>query len=121
MNKTAQYAVPITIIVLAILIVLVIVMVYPSERAEILKPGSSEGFSVAITGSGFSPSETSIPSGARVTWVNTDSSAHTIKFLDSESQIIKQGGRYSRTFSEKGVFTYTSSYNPGFRGTVTVT
>lgn len=124
MNKKAQasgYAVPVVIIFLAIFLVLFIVLVYPSERAKILAYDSEGGsYSVKITSSGFYPAEIEIAQGARVSWLNSDNTQHTITFLDSTSNIISKGGSYSKVFNEQGSYTYTSEYNPGFKGTVIV-
>lgn len=122
MNKKAQgYAVPITLIFLAIFLVLFIVLVYPSERAKMLSYDSEGGsYSIKITSSGFYPAEIEIAQGARVSWVNQDNSQHTITFLDSKSNVLLKGGSYSRTFNDEGVYTYTSDNKPGFKGTITV-
>jgi len=124
MNKKADYigyAVPVILIFLAIFLVLFIVLVYPSERAKILSFDSEEGYhSVKITESGFYPAELEIARGTRISWVNMDSTSHTITFLDSTSNVISKGGSYSRTFSEPGSYAYTSDFEPAFKGTITV-
>ncbi|MDD5239242.1 MAG: cupredoxin domain-containing protein [Candidatus Nanoarchaeia archaeon] len=108
-------------IFLAIFLVLFIVLVYPSERAKILAYDSEAGtYSVKITGNGFAPAELEVSKGARVSWVNLDSSSHTITFLDSRSNVIYKGGSYSKVFNEEGSYTYSSELNPGFRGTIIV-
>jgi plastocyanin len=124
MNKKGQgtgYGIPIIMIFLAIFFVLFIVLVYPSERAELLGDVNSTVVSVAITSDGFSPSHIEIKAGGRVTWINRETSKHTITFLDSESSILGPGGSYSKRFLETGSFTYTSDFNPGFKGTIKVT
>jgi plastocyanin len=121
MDKKGTYAVPVTLLFLAIFLVIFIVLIYPSERAEILGYDSAGSYSVKISENGFSPSDLEIPAGARVTWSNQDNSQHTITFLDSKSNVINPGGSYSKKFDDSGSFTYTSDYNPSFRGTIKVT
>ena len=122
MSKKGQaFGVPVILIVLAIVFVLFIVLVYPSERAKILSDTGSSLNSVKITSDGFSPSDLEIPVGARVSWVNLDNTKHTVTFLDTKSNTISPGGSYSRIFRETGSYTYTSDFNPGFKGTIKVT
>lgn len=126
MNKCAKemgtgYGLPVILIFLALFLLLFVILVYPSERAELLGNSGSVLYSVRITEDGFSPSELEVKAGSRVNWINHDSSKHTITFLDSQSNVIGSGGTYSKTFLEKGSFTYTSDFNPGFKGTIRVT
>ena len=76
--------------------------------------------SVSISGFAFQPATVTIAKGGTVTWTNNDGTAHTVKFSDSESQGLQQGGTYSKTFDTAGNFSYICGIHTYMHGTVVV-
>lgn len=82
---------------------------------------------VEIKDFAFSPANITVKVGAKVTWTNKDSVAHTVTSdsdstdggMDSKS--LATGETYSVTFSKAGTFKYHCTFHPGMTGTVTVT
>lgn len=68
----------------------------------------------------FQPPQITINSGDTITWTHPGPASHTVKFADSESQILKNGGSYSKTFSQAGTFDYECGIHPDMKGTVIV-
>jgi plastocyanin len=79
---------------------------------------------VTITSAGYQPNAMSVQAGATVTWINKDSAAHTVTSDTAgmfDSGAINQGATFKFTFSTAGTFTYHSTSDTGWTGTVTVT
>jgi plastocyanin len=70
----------------------------------------------------FAPDQVTIVPGTTVTWINTDSVAHTSTSNSSvwSSGSVAPGSRYSFTFETPGTFAYHCSIHPGMVGTVVV-
>lgn len=68
----------------------------------------------------FRPDQITIQKGDTVTWTHPGDASHTVKFADSESQILKNGGTYSKTFNQAGTFDYTCGIHPYMKGKVIV-
>jgi plastocyanin len=73
----------------------------------------------------FTPSQITVQKGAKVTWTNNDSVAHTV--TDDLSNVggpasaqIPGGETYSFTFNKTGSFQYHCSIHPSMRGTIVV-
>ncbi len=87
-------------------------------------PANSAGDAVSITGSGYQPNTLSVKVGATVTWTNKDTASHTVTSDTAgmfDSGPIAQGATFKFTFSQAGTFTYHSTSDSGWTGTVTVT
>jgi plastocyanin len=69
----------------------------------------------------FQPASITIKKGDTVTWTHPGPVSHTVKFKDSESPILKNGGKYSKTFDKTGTFDYECGVHPYMKGTVIVT
>lgn len=83
--------------------------------------GASGGSSVTVSDFEFDPETATTAVGEEVTWtLAEDSSAHTVKFDDEESEELAAGDTYSRSFSEAGEFPYVCGIHPQMTGTVTV-
>jgi plastocyanin len=85
---------------------------------------ASRSANVSIQNMAFGPDALSVPAGARVTWTNLDTVAHTVTFDSasiSSSGTLANGASFSATFDSPGTFTYHCSIHPGMTGTVTVT
>ncbi len=61
--------------------------------------------------------------GQTVTWVNKDSSAHTVTSLTGvfDSGNLNAGDSYSYTFTKAGIYQYLCSYHSWMKGTIMVT
>lgn len=78
---------------------------------------------ISIKDFAFSPTSKTITKGAKVTWTNNDSTAHTVMSDDKngpKSQLLNNGGKYSFTFNNKGTFKYYCSVHPSMKGTIIV-
>jgi len=78
---------------------------------------------VTITSAGYKPDAMQVKVGDTVTWTNNDSAAHTVTsdtagVFDSGS--IAQGATFKFTFTQAGTFTYHSTSDSGWKGTITV-
>src|SRR5690606_6627151 len=70
----------------------------------------------------FAPAEIRIRRGQKVEWINSDPTVHTVTADDESwgSELIPEGGRYSRVFEEIGRFPYHCLPHPMMRGVVIV-
>lgn len=68
----------------------------------------------------FEPSSVTISAGETVTWVNEDPVIHNVVGDNFSSGNIGEGGTFSHTFDEPGVYEYTCTIHPGMDGTVVV-
>jgi plastocyanin len=64
----------------------------------------------------------SVAVGATVTWMNSDSIAHTSTSDTNgwNSGVVAPGGQFSFTFQTAGTFPYHCAIHPGMVGTVVV-
>ncbi len=78
---------------------------------------------VTIKDMKFSPDSLEIKVGDTVVWTNNDDRDHTV--VDSgnafKSDNLKQGKTFSYKFEKAGKFSYTCTYHPRMKGTITVT
>jgi len=78
---------------------------------------------VMMKGNNFSPNSLSVPAGTSVTWVNNDTTTHTVTsdngFFDSGD--ILKGKSYKYLFPTGGTYTYHDTHDTGMTGTVIVT
>ena len=78
--------------------------------------------SVSISGFTFSPAVIEVPADSRVTWTNQDKASHSI-VGDTDgfsSDTMKQGDRFSHTFSVAGTYKYRCKFHKYMAGTVVV-
>ena len=70
----------------------------------------------------FAPDDLNVTVGTTVTWMNTDSVAHTSTSNAAgwDSGIVNPGGQFSTTFSTPGTYQYHCAIHPGMVGTVVV-
>jgi plastocyanin len=101
----------------------------PSRMASIFRPVSvppppetAGAQTVQLRQFAFAPAEITIRVGETVEWVNMDPVTHTVTATDRawDSGNLPEGGRYQRTFTEAGRFTYLCIPHPNMRGTVVV-
>ena len=75
---------------------------------------------VVIKNFSFSPATLTIKQGAKVTWINQDSAAHTVKSDAFNSPSLSQGGKFEFTFNNKGSFDYVCDVHPSMKGLIVV-
>ncbi|MGA7194027.1 MAG: cupredoxin domain-containing protein [Anaerolineales bacterium] len=99
----------------------------PSSKSSATKtpvaPNATSN-AVSITSAGFQPNVLTVKVGTTVTWTDNDSAAHTVTSDTAgvfDSGPINQGATFKFTFSQAGTFTYHSTSDSGWTGTVTVT
>ena len=79
---------------------------------------------VSITSAGYQPAQLQVKVGTVVTWKNNDTVAHTVTSDTAglfDSGALNAGATFQFTFSQAGTFTYHSTSDSGWAGTVTVT
>ena len=80
---------------------------------------------VANSGSNsYNPNPIEIKVGDTVTWINDDSSAHTVTSSNDstfDSDIMRRGETFSFTFDNVGEYPYFCTLHPSMVGTVIVT
>lgn len=72
----------------------------------------------------FSPNPVEVKVGETVTWINDDSSRHTVTSKDDgifDSGMMGKGQSFSYTFDKAGEYPYFCSPHPSMVGTVVVT
>jgi plastocyanin len=80
---------------------------------------------VTIESFSFTPANISVKIGTRVTWINNDSTAHTVTERDGQpgpvSPNLNHNQSYSFRFIRAGSYHYHCTIHPEMTGTVTVT
>jgi plastocyanin len=78
--------------------------------------------SVDIKNFAFNPSTLTAKVGAKVTWKNSDSTAHTVTFDDgsADSNDIANNATFEHTFAAAGTFAYHCKIHTNMKGTITV-
>ncbi len=83
-----------------------------------------QSVSVSIKNFVFSPATLSVKAGAKVTWTNNDSVAHTVT-SDSgnllNSGTIAPGQSWSFTFTSAGTASYHCAFHPNMKASISVT
>ncbi len=84
--------------------------------------GSASGHDVRIDNFSFSPTELSIASGTRVTWINHDDIPHTIVATEKQfaSPVMDTDDKFVFEFSKPGTYRYYCSIHPHMTGAVVV-
>ena len=70
----------------------------------------------------YSPNPIEAKVGETVTWVNDDSTIHTVSSTDGsfDSGILQRGQTFSYTFDKEGEYSYYCALHPNMVGTVSV-
>ena len=82
-----------------------------------------EGAGNSDNGQFYTPSSYNVTVGTTVSWVNHDSTTHTVTENNGlfDSGPIPPGGSFSYTFTQAGTYQYACSYHPWMTGTIIVT
>lgn len=78
------------------------------------------GSTVAINNFAFSPSTLTVKKSDTVTWINEDSTTHTIKSDTFNSGSLNKGDTFKFQFSQAGTFSYSCGIHPFMQGTIIV-
>ena len=79
--------------------------------------------SVVIQNFAFSPNSLTVKTGTTVTWINKDSTTHTITSDNgafTSSGNLNNGANYTFTFTKAGTYPYHCSIHPDMKGTIVV-
>ena len=77
-----------------------------------------------LTTTAFSPDNFTVRAGTTVTWLNGDSTPHTVTSNTAgafDSGSIASGATYAHTFSQAGTYNYYCAIHPNMIGTIIVT
>jgi|GEM_PF-3007722 len=85
-------------------------------------PAQGKDATVEITSSAFKPGNAILDAGSAVTWINNDTSNHTVIGDDGrfKSGELAPGESFSLAFSSPGAYHYRCGTHPSMRGTVSV-
>jgi plastocyanin len=93
-------------------------------------PAMQEGITVSIVGNSgrnsYNPNPIEIKVGDTVTWINNDSSPHTVTSSSNDgsitfdSDVLRRGEMFSFTFDKEGQYPYLCTLHPSMVGTVVV-
>jgi plastocyanin len=104
----------------------------PDSQEEISSlPVTEEGNVVSIVGNSggnsYDPNPIEVRVGDTVTWINNDSSPHTVTssstssdYSNFDSDILRRGETFSFTFDKEGQYPYFCTLHPSMVGTVVV-
>ena len=100
------------------------------ERSSLASslPITEEGRVVSIVGNSdsnsYNPNPIEIKVGNTVTWINDDSSPHTVTSSSNDSNfdsdVLRRGEVFSFTFDKEGQYPYFCTLHPNMVGTVVV-
>ena len=78
--------------------------------------------SVLIQNFAFSPNNLTVKAGTTVTWINKDSTAHTVVSDTGvfQSDNLNTGANYTFTFNKTGTYPYHCGIHPSMTGTIVV-
>ena len=68
----------------------------------------------------FNPNTITIKKGTTVTWINQDSTIHTVKSDTFNSPDLNQGDKFQFTFNNAGTFNYSCGIHPSMTGKIVV-
>jgi plastocyanin len=94
-------------------------------------PAMEEGIIVSIVGNSgrnsYNPNPIEIKVGDTMTWINSDSSPHSVTSSSNDgsitfdSDVLRRGETFSFTFDKEGQYPYLCTLHPSMVGTVVVT
>ena len=86
--------------------------------------GSGGGVTIKMQNIQFSPKDTTVKVGDKVTWTNDDNTDHNVTAesgADFKSKDFGNGGTFSFTPDKAGTIKYVCTIHPGMTGTLNVT
>ena len=86
--------------------------------------GSGGGVTIKMQNIQFSPKDTTVKVGQKVTWTNDDNTDHNVTAesgADFKSKDFGNGATFSFTADKAGTIKYVCTIHPGMTGTLNVT
>ena len=116
MTRSRRHSFPI----LALCLVLATLAVAAKEKETEKEKG--EKHTVTMRDKKYAPASLTIKAGDTVVWTNNDEHDHTVVAEDKsfKSGNIGAGDSFRHQFESKGKFSYSCSYHPRMKGTITV-
>ena len=95
----------------------------PSQAGSLPVAPTGGSTAVDIKNLAFNPANITVPSGGKVTWTNSDTTAHTVTFDDgsADSGTLDPSSTFDHAFATAGTFPYHCNIHSFMHGTVTVT
>lgn len=93
------------------------------EGAPLVAPEVAASDQVVVQGFAFGPATLEVPAQTEVTWINRDTTQHTVTARDQsfDSGILEGGARFSARFDAAGEFAYFCQIHPDMEGIIRVT
>jgi plastocyanin len=107
------------VLIVSILVAALAVSAGCGKKAKKISP-TTTGSEVKIANFAFNPGEITVTLGTEVTWINEDSTVHTVTDTDLDSGEIKPGESFKYTFPAPGTYEYHCSIHPSMTGKVVV-
>ncbi len=94
----------------------------PLAAAVVRAEGHSTTHTVVIQNFAFTPADLQIKAGDTVTWVNQDTTQHSVLDLGGafDTDLINPGASASLTFASAGSFNYRCRPHGNMRGSITI-
>jgi plastocyanin len=95
-----------------------------STPASTSSSSSSGGVQIKMQNIQFSPKDTTVKVGDKVTWTNDDNTDHNVTAqsgADFKSKDFGNGGTFEFTADKAGTIKYVCTIHPGMTATLTVT
>jgi plastocyanin len=95
-----------------------------STSAPASSGASGGGVTIKMQNIQFSPKDTTVKVGQKVTWTNDDNTDHNVTAdsgADFKSKDFGNGATFSFTADKAGTINYVCTIHPGMTGTLTVT
>jgi plastocyanin len=101
---------------------LILAFAAAASALAVAGPAGAATTTVSIYGSTFTPKNVTVTQGDTVTWVNRDNDTHQVLATGGQfaSAILKQGQKYSYTFTAPGTYNYKDELHSKLTGKITV-
>jgi plastocyanin len=85
-------------------------------------PAASSADTISIKDSAFTPNNLEVAVGTTVTWINNDTTQHTVTSDTNlfDSGPIDPGNKFTYTFTQAGTFAFHCTIQTSMTGTITV-
>jgi plastocyanin len=95
----------------------------PSQAGSPPAAPAGGSSAVDIKDLAFNPATITVATGGKVTWTNSDTTAHTVTLDDgsADSGNLAPASTFDQTFATAGTFAYHCTIHSNMHGTVTVT
>jgi plastocyanin len=99
-----------------------VVVLALAGTADSTDAAAPESFVVSMQIAGFEPATLTVKAGDRITWINKDLFPHTATADDTtfDSNSVAPGGQWTYVAAKSGRHTYTCTFHPTMKATITV-